>query len=215
MVNFMTFSIVAHSPAEKSWGVATASRYLAVGAMVPAAEFGAGALATQARTNMAYREDGLSLLRTGLGAGEVVEALVEDDDRSGERQVGVVDRDGVAAAWTGAKCGFFAGARIGEGYAILGNLLAGEQVLDAMEAAWLSGAATTPLADRLLAALAAGDEAGGDRRGRQSAAVFVVGLNGIGHGTHVEVDLRVDDAPAPVAELIRLRKLHGQLHDMP
>lgn len=214
MVNCMTLSIVAHSRAEKSWGVAVASRYLAVGAMVPAAEFGVGALATQARTNMAYREDGLSLLRAGLGATEVVEALVGDDDRSGERQVGVVDRDGMAAAWTGAQCGAFAGARLGEGYAVLGNLLAGEEVLEAMESAWLGADSATSLADQLLAALAAGDEAGGDRRGRQSAAVFVVGLNGIGHGTHVEVDLRVDDAPAPISELIRLRRLHRQLHDM-
>ena len=214
MVNRMTLSIVAHSRAEKSWGVAVASRYLAVGAMVPAAEFGVGALATQARTNMAYREDGLSLLRAGLGATEVVEALVGDDDRSGERQVGVVDRDGMAAAWTGAQCGAFAGARLGEGYAVLGNLLAGEEVLEAMESAWLGADSATSLADQLLAALAAGDEAGGDRRGRQSAAVFVVGLNGIGHGTHVEVDLRVDDAPAPISELIRLRQLHRQLHDM-
>ncbi|MFJ8962843.1 DUF1028 domain-containing protein [Lentzea sp. NPDC102401] len=136
------------------------------------------------------------------------------DEVFGTHKVGVVDRDGMAAAWTGAQCGAFAGARLGEGYAVLGNLLAGEEVLEAMESAWLSADSATPLADQLLAALAAGDEAGGDRRGWQSAAVFVVGLNGIGHGTHVEADLRVDDAPAPISELIRLRQLHRQLHDM-
>jgi uncharacterized Ntn-hydrolase superfamily protein len=211
----VTFSIVAHSRAEQSWGVAVATRYLAVGAMVPAAEFDVGALATQARTNMAYREDGLSMLRAGLGAKEVVGALVDSDDQAHERQIGVVDRDGVAAAWTGEDCGAFADARLGEGYAIQGNLLAGAQVLDAMEHAWLASDATIPLADQLLAALTAGDEAGGDRRGRQSAALYVVGPDGIGHGSHVETDLRVDDAPRPISELARLRRLHRQLHDTP
>jgi uncharacterized Ntn-hydrolase superfamily protein len=189
-----------------------ATRYLAVGAMVPAAEFGVGALATQARTNMAYREDGLSMLRAGLGAKEVVGALVEGDDRRRERQIGVVDRDGVAAAWTGEDCGAFADARLGDGYAVQGNLLAGAEVLAAMEHAWLTGDATIPLAGQLLAALVAGDEAGGDRRGRQSAALYVVGPRGIGDGSHVETDLRVDDAPQPISELSRLWRLDRQSH---
>ncbi|OLF17170.1 DUF1028 domain-containing protein [Actinophytocola xanthii] len=205
----MTFSVVGFSGAEESWGVAVATRFLAVGAMVPAAEFGVGALATQALTNMAYRAEGLASLREGRGAQEVVDTLVKGDDRREERQLGVVDRDGVAAAWTGGQCGAFADSRVGEGYAIQGNLLVGPEVLDAMERTWLSE--RTGLVDRLLATLAAGDAAGGDRRGRQSAAIYVVGPEGIAHGTRVRMDLRVDDAPEPIAELVRLRELQRRL----
>jgi uncharacterized Ntn-hydrolase superfamily protein len=209
----VTFSVVGFSSDEESWGVAVATRFLAVGAMVPAAEFGVGALATQASTNMGYRAAGLALLRDGLGAKDVVDALVEADDRAQARQLGVVDRTGLAAAWTGEECQPFADSRLGEGYAIQGNLLAGPEVLDAMERAWL--AERTGLADRLLATLTAGDAAGGDRRGRQSAAVYVVGPDGIAHGTNVAMDLRVDDAAEPVVELVRLRELQRQLELKP
>lgn len=212
----MTFSVVACNPAEESWGVAVATKYLAVGAMVPAAEFGAGALATQARTNLAYRETGLSMLRAGTSAKEVVAALLDGDDHPETRQVGIVDRDGAAATWTGAECGAFAGGHSGDGYAVQGNLLTGPEVLAAMEQAWLTSDPSLPLADRLLASLAAGEVAGGDRRGRQSAALYVVGAGeGIGHGTRVTADLRVDDAPLPVDELARLLRLHRALRDTP
>jgi uncharacterized Ntn-hydrolase superfamily protein len=207
----VTFSIVAHSPTDRSWGVAVATRYLAVGAMVPAADLGAGALATQASTNMAFRETGLALLRAGHGAKDVVTALITTDDDRELRQVGVVDRDGDAAAWTGDRCGAFAGSRTGTGYAVLGNLLAGPDVVETMEDAWLTGDPGRPLAARLLDVLAAGEAAGGDRRGRQSAALYVVGPGpGIGLGSAVQVDLRVDDAPDPLGELNRLWDLHDR-----
>jgi uncharacterized Ntn-hydrolase superfamily protein len=205
----MTFSVVAWDPAENSWGVAVASKYLAVGAMVPAAEFQAGALATQAWTNMAHRPAGLDLLRAGLDAHEVVKELLATDDEPARRQLGVVDRHGTAAAWTGAQCSAYAGDRTGDGFAIQGNMLTGPEVLDAMEAAWHAGATTLP--ERLLGTLAAGDAAGGDRRGRQSAALYVVGRDSIGRGATVDTDLRVDDAEEPVAELTRLYALRQQL----
>lgn len=207
----MTFSIVAYSPHETAWGVAVASRYLAVGAMVPAAAPHVGALATQAHTNMAYRERGLALLHAGESAERTLTALLADDPGRRRRQVGVVDRAGEAAAWTGPECTGYAGHRSGAGYALQGNLLTGPEVLDAMQSAW-SGAPDAPLRRRLLIALAAGDEAGGDRRGRQSAALLVVGAGpAIGEGTSVQVDLRVDDAQAPVAELTRLVDLNDDL----
>jgi uncharacterized Ntn-hydrolase superfamily protein len=207
----MTFSIVAHSPREAAWGVAVASRYLAVGAMVPAAAPDVGAIATQAHTNMAYRERGLALLDAGETAERTLAGLLADDPGRGRRQVGVVDRRGAAAAWTGPECTGHAGHRTGDGYALQGNLLTGPEVLDAMQSAW-TGSADAPLRRRLLSALAAGDEAGGDRRGRQSAALLVVGAGrAIGEGTRVLVDLRVDDAHAPVTELARLAALHDDL----
>jgi uncharacterized Ntn-hydrolase superfamily protein len=207
----MTFSIVAHSPREAAWGVAVASRYLAVGAIVPAAAPDVGAIATQAHTNMAYRERGLALLDAGETAERTLAGLLADDPGRGRRQVGVVDRRGAAAAWTGPECTGHAGHRTGDGYALQGNLLTGPEVLDAMQSAW-TGSADAPLRRRLLSALAAGDEAGGDRRGRQSAALLVVGAGrAIGEGTRVLVDLRVDDAHAPVTELARLAALNDDL----
>jgi uncharacterized Ntn-hydrolase superfamily protein len=211
IVTDVTFSIVAHGPADGSWGVAVATRSLAVGAMVPAAELGAGALATQACTNMSFKETGLALLRVGRGAKDVVATLITADDERDLRQVGVVDRDGGAAAWTGERCGAFAGSRTGTGYAVLGNLLAGAGVIDAMEDAWLTSDPGRPLGRRLLDVLDAGDTAGGDRRGRQSAALYVVGPGpGIGFGSAVQVDLRVDDAPDPLRELRRLYDLRDR-----
>lgn len=200
----MTFSIVACDLAGGAWGVAVASRYLAVGGIVPAAEADAGALATQAQTNMAYRRSGLAMLRTGQGAKAVVDALVAEDEGRETRQVGVVDAQGGAAAWTGSECQPWAGSRTGTGFAVQGNLLASHEVVDAMVEAWLASDPSSPLAHRLLAALAAGDAAGGDRRGRQSAALYVAR-----RGSHfeAEVDLRVDDAPQPVQELGRLLDL--------
>jgi uncharacterized Ntn-hydrolase superfamily protein len=174
---------------------------------VPAAEAGAGAVATQAMANLAYRPLGLALLREGRAAAEVVSALVRDDDGRDHRQVGVVDAAGDSAAHTGPECLSWAGHRTGPGYTIQGNILTGPEVVEAAERALL--ASTGPLARRLLAALDAADTAGGDKRGRQSAALLVVTEGGgYGGGSDVLVDLRVDDSPAPVPELARLLDLH-------
>ncbi len=215
----MTFSIVASSPDRRSWGVAVASKYLAVGSAVPALEAGAGALATQSFVNLGYRPQGLALLRAGLTAQQVVDAVTAADEGRAHRQVGVVDASGGSATFTGAECMDWAGGRAGDGYAIQGNILTGPEVVEAMERAWLSfddpgGAPSLTLARRLLAALAAGAAAGGDRRGRQSASLIVVGLDGAigegpgrGQGGDVLADVRVDDSPAPVEELTRLMGL--------
>jgi uncharacterized Ntn-hydrolase superfamily protein len=205
----MTFSIVARSADGDSWGVAVASKFLAVGSAVPAAEAGAGAIATQSYANLAYRPDGLRLLREGRSAQQTLDALVAADAGRESRQAGVVDREGRSATFTGSECPPWAGGVAGAGYAIQGNILTGEDVVTEVEAAWQKSDAAQPLARRLLAALAAGDAAGGDRRGRQSAALLVVSPEGgYGGGTDVMVDLRVDDHPGPVAELARLLDLH-------
>jgi uncharacterized Ntn-hydrolase superfamily protein len=204
----MTFSIVARSADGAALGVAVASRFLAVGAAVPAAEAEVGALATQAHANLAYRPQGLALLRTGVAAAGVVAALVTADAGRDAWQVGVVDRAGPGATFTGNDCHAWAGGVAGEDFAIQGNILTGPEVVDAMRAAWAE-ARREPFARGLLAALAAGDRAGGDRRGRQSAALLVVRRDG-GYGgtTDVEVDLRVDDDADPVPGLGRLLDLH-------
>lgn len=208
----MTFSIVARSADGRSYGVAVASKFLAVGAVVPAAEAGVGALATQAHANLAYRAEGLALLRTGAVATDVVAGLVAADPGRAQRQVGVVGAGGDGATYTGADCHDWAGGATGPGWAVQGNILAGPQVVDAMRDAWLGAAADAPFAARLVAALRAGDQAGGDRRGRQSAALLVVAKGaGYGGGSDIQVDLRVDDHPDPVAELARLLGIHGLL----
>lgn len=201
----MTFSIVARDGAQ--WGVAVASKFLAVGAYVPAARAGTGAVATQAWANLAYKADGLALLAQGRSAAEVVDALTGPDDDRDKRQLGVVDASGNAATYTGAGCTPWAGGRSGEDYAIQGNILTGADVVEAAERALVR--ATGPLSRRLLAALKAADDAGGDKRGRQSAALLVVETgSGYGGGSDVLVDLRVDDHVAPVSELARLLDLH-------
>ncbi|MFJ9314645.1 DUF1028 domain-containing protein [Pimelobacter simplex] len=205
----MTFSIVARSADGESWGVAVASKFLAVGSAVPAAVAGVGAVATQADANVAYKGLALSHLDEGATAPVALQRLIEEDDGRAHRQVGIVDIDGGAASHTGAECIPWAGGRIGEGYAVQGNCLAGEEVVEAMEQAWLASDAAAPLQDRLVAALSAGDEAGGDRRGRQSAAILVVRDEaGYGGLDDVAVDLRVDDHAAPIDELKRLLDLH-------
>lgn len=205
----MTFSIVARSADGDTWGVAVASKFLAVGSAVPAAVAGVGAVATQADANVAYKGLALSHLDEGATAPVALQRLLEEDDGRAHRQVGIVDLDGTAATHTGAECIPWAGGVTGEGYAIQGNCLAGSEVVEAMEAAWLAGDPESALQDRLLAALAAGDAAGGDRRGRQSAAMLVVReAAGYGGLDDVAVDLRVDDHPAPIDELARLLDLH-------
>jgi uncharacterized Ntn-hydrolase superfamily protein len=203
----VTFSIVATDG--QAWGVAVASKFLAVGAAVPAAAAGVGAIATQSYANLAYRPDGLAMLRGGRSAQQTLDALTGADDLRAQRQAGVVDADGRAATYTGDECHAWAGGVAGDGYAIQGNILTGAEVVTAMERAWLATDPGQPLARRLLAALRAGDDAGGDRRGRQSAALLVVTAEGgYGGGSDVYADLRVDDHARPVDELTRLLDLH-------
>lgn len=213
----MTFSIVARSADGTALGVAVASKFLGVGAAVPAALADVGAVATQSYANLAYRPQALALLGTGVDAEGTVRALVAGDAGPvGQRQVGVVGTDGPGATFTGDGCHPWAGGAAGDGYAIQGNMLAGPQVVADMESTWLGGADQPRLAYRLLAALRAGDVAGGDRRGRQSAALLVV-AKGLGYGgtSDVFADLRVDDHPDPVAELTRLLDLHTLYFERP
>jgi uncharacterized Ntn-hydrolase superfamily protein len=211
----MTFSIVGraeHPSGDPEWGVAVASKFLAVGSAVPAGVAGVGALATQADANVAWKGIGLSLLEEGATAPVALQRMLEEDDKREHRQLGIVDSDGGAATHTGRECYDWAGgvaeSADGQGVAIQGNILAGPQVIEAMKRSWESTTGQT-LARRLLAALAAGDGAGGDRRGRQSAALLVV-REGAGYGglDDVAVDLRVDDHPEPVVELTRLLDLN-------
>jgi uncharacterized Ntn-hydrolase superfamily protein len=203
----VTFSIVATDG--KAWGVAVASKFLAVGTAVPAAVAGVGAIATQSWANLAYRPDGLAMLRAGRSAQETLEALTAADEHRDQRQAGIVDAGGRAATFTGTSCHPWAGGTTGAGYALQGNILVGPEVMNAMESAWLDSSPGSPLTRRLLAALTAGDAAGGDLRGRQSAALLVVTPEGgYGGGSDVFADLRVDDHIRPVEELARLLDLH-------
>lgn len=203
----MTFSIVARSEDGESWGVAVASKFLAVGSAVPAARAGAGAVATQAWANVAYKERAITLLERGATADLTLALLLEPDEGREHRQVGIVDAEGSSATHTGGECLHWAGGRTGPGVAVQGNILVGPEVVDAMLDTWERS--DGPLARRLLAALRAGDAAGGDSRGRQSAALYVV-REGAGYDGRddVAVDLRVDDHPDPGSELERLVDLH-------
>ena len=202
-----TFSIVAHCAAEEAWGVAVASKFPAVGAVVPWARAGAGAVATQSYAKMGFGPDGLALMRDGLSAEAALKRLLAADEERETRQVALVDAGGGVAAHTGADCHDWAGHLTGDGFSVQGNLLAGGAVVEAMAAGYRR--AEGELADRLVAALCAGERAGGDRRGKQSAAVLVARPNG-GYGGDNDryLDLRVDDAEAPVADLVALVRLH-------
>lgn len=205
-----TFSIAAADPERGEVGVAVASKFLAVGSVVPWARAGVGAVATQAMANTAYGERGLGLLAQGIDPAEAIDEMVTGDpDRDG-RQVGVVHADGRAATFTGPACLDWAGGRTGPGYACQGNILAGAQVVDAMAEAF--EAAGGRLAERLMAALAAGDAAGGDRRGRQSAALYVAreGAGFLGLSDRF-IDLRVDDHEQPIPELARILDVHASI----
>ncbi len=212
----MTFSIVARSADGSSLGVAVASKFLAVGAAVPAAQAGVGAIATQSYANLAYRPQGLALLGTGVSAPGVVAGLTAADDGRDQRQLGVVAATGDGATFTGGGCHAWAGGVTGDGFAIQGNILTGPEVVEAMRQAWLGSDPVLPLARRLHAALLAGDRAGGDRRGRQSAALLVVAKGqGYGGTSDVVADLRVDDHGDPTVELGRLLDLHSLYFDKP
>jgi uncharacterized Ntn-hydrolase superfamily protein len=213
----MTFSVVARAADGGALGVAVASKFLGAGAAVPAALADVGAVATQSYANLAYRPQALALLATGVPAAETVAGLIAADAGPVDhRQVGVVGTQGAGATFTGSACHDWAGGVAGDGFAIQGNMLAGPQVVEQMRKAWLAGTEQTRLAYRLLDALRAGDEAGGDRRGRQSAALLVVAKGqGYGGTSDVVVDLRVDDHPDPVAELTRLLELHTLYFERP
>jgi uncharacterized Ntn-hydrolase superfamily protein len=205
-----TYSIVACDLDGGQWGVAVQSKFLAVGSVVPWAEPGAGAVATQSYANPRYGPDGLALLREGRSAQEVVDELTRADEGRDQRQVGVVDARGGAATFTGAECHDWAGGRAGEGYAAQGNILVSAETVDALADTFESTGGA--LAERLLASLAAAQAAGGDRRGQQSAALLVVERDGGYAGlSDTLVDLRVDDHERPIQELARLYEAHDLL----
>jgi uncharacterized Ntn-hydrolase superfamily protein len=206
-----TYSIVACDLDARQWGVATQSKFLAVGSVVPWAEPEAGAVATQSYANPRYGPDGLALLREGRPAEEVVDALVAADEGRAERQVGIVDAQGRAASFTGEECHEWAGGRTGDCYAAQGNILVSAATVDAL-AETFEARSDLPLAERLLECLAAAQEAGGDRRGQQSAALLVVEKDaGYGQLSDTLVDLRVDDHERPIEELRRLFEIHQLL----
>jgi uncharacterized Ntn-hydrolase superfamily protein len=201
-----TFSIVAYDPERKEWGVGVASKYLAVGNAVPWAKANVGAVATQARVNVAHGPNGLDLLAKGMSAEEALKTLVDADKQIQVRQLGLVDAKGKVASFTGKGCTAYAGHKTGENFACQGNILAGEAVIDDMAKAFEESKG--PLAWRMMTALEAADKAGGDKRGKQSAAILVVrdkaGPNGVGDRY---IDLRVDDHNEPIPELARILSL--------
>jgi len=203
----MTFSIVACDLDEQSWGIAVASKFPAVGAVVPWAQAEAGAVATQSFANTSFGSRGLAMMATGLSAKETITRLLEDDPDKELRQVGLVDAKGGSATFTGSGCFGWAGGVLGNGYAIQGNILKSRRVVPAIEKAFLQTKGNLP--KRLHTALLAGDRAGGDKRGRQSAAIYVVKPRG-GYGGFVDrwIDYRVDDHEDPVPRLGELLELH-------
>jgi uncharacterized Ntn-hydrolase superfamily protein len=206
-----TYSLVACDLEAREWGVVVESKFLAAGALVPWAEPDVGAIATQAWANVRYGPDGLALLREGAFAEQAVERLTAADEGRGHRQLGIVDARGGSATYTGSECLAWAGGRMGSGYAAQGNILVSGETVDAL-AETFEGSAGRPLAARLLDALAAGQRAGGDSRGQQSACLYVVKKDGGYGGTSdVMVDLRVDDHAAPIDELRRLYECHDLL----
>jgi uncharacterized Ntn-hydrolase superfamily protein len=206
-----TYSIAACDLDAGHWGVATQSKFLGVGSIVPWAEAQTGAVATQAYANPRYGPDGLALLRDGLSADEVVQRLTEADVERAHRQLGVVDGKGGSATYTGSECMDWAGGIAGPCFAAQGNILVGEETVAAL-AVTFEATDGRPLAGRLLECLAAAQAAGGDRRGQQSAALLVVERDGGYAGlSDILVDLRVDDHAQPIAELARLHGLHELL----
>ncbi|RME89342.1 MAG: DUF1028 domain-containing protein [Anaerolineae bacterium] len=207
MYQLSTFSIVACDLEEQAWGVAVASKFPAVGAVVPWAQAGVGAVATQSYANTSFGPRGLEMMAQGLSAEETLERLLAEDPERELRQVGLVDAQGRAATFTGKECHEWAGGRTGPGYAIQGNILVGANVVEAMEDAFLHTEGDLP--SRLFAALLAGDRAGGDRRGKQSAAIYVVKPKG-GYGGFNDrwIDYRVDNHIDPLPQLGELLELH-------
>src|ERR671937_617396 len=202
-----TYSIAACDLDAGQWGVATQSKFLAVGAVVPWGEPHVGAIATQAYANPRYGPEGLRLLREGVSAEDVVERLTSVDEGRDQRQLGIVDGEGRGATFTGAECLEWAGGKTGPCYAAQGNILVSAETVDALAATFESS--TGPLSERLLDCLDAAQAAGGDRRGQQSAALLVVEQDaGYARLAHEGVDLRVDEHPRPLEELRRIYGLH-------
>jgi len=206
-----TYSIAACDLDAGRWGVAVQSKFLSVGSVVPWAEPNVGAIATQAYANPRYGPEGLALLREGLSADDVVRHLVGADEGRNERQLGVVDRHGRSASYTGPECMDWAGHRDGHCYAAQGNILVGPETVDGLADTFEANGGK-PLAERLLECLAAAQAAGGDRRGQQSSSLLIVEESGGYAGlSDLVLDLRVDDHERPVDELARLYRLHDQL----
>ncbi|WHZ02366.1 DUF1028 domain-containing protein [Neobacillus sp. YX16] len=209
----MTFSIVGFDPIEKEWGIAVQSKFLGVGAVVPWAKAGAGAVATQSYANTAYGPKALQLMEQGKSAQETLELLLAEDPDREMRQVGLIDASGNPASFTGKACYDWAGGLTGSHFAAQGNILGDEETVQAMARVYTETNGT--LADKLLAALDAGQESGGDSRGKQSASLYIVKEKG-GYGGFNDryIDLRVDDHPDPIKELIRIYQLQ-QLYFAP
>ena len=209
-----TFSIVARDTATGELGIAVQSKFVAVGSVVPWAKAGVGAVATQSWANTRYGPVGLELLNQGASAKKTIEILTEADPHRARRQVGVISIDGNASTFTGTKCLAWAGGKTGKNYAAQGNILAGPEVVDAMAEAFEK--AEGDLGERLIAALRAGQKAGGDKRGRQSAALLIVrkgwGYSGLNDRYR---DLRVDDSPTPIEELARVYAIHKKVFPPP
>lgn len=203
----MTYSIVGYCEKEQAWGVAVQSKFLAVGSAVPFAKAGVGAIATQSFANTTYGSEGLRMISEGKSAEEVLKLLTDADEGRAERQVGIVDATGRSATFTGDACNDWAGGITGKHFAAQGNILVDGNTVKEM--ARVFEATDGPLGERLLRALAAGQAAGGDSRGMQSAALLVVKENG-GYGGFNDryIDLRVDDHPSPIQELERIYQLH-------
>jgi len=210
-----TYSIVAFDPRTGDLGVAVQSKFFGVGSVVPWAKAKVGAIATQSYANTTYGPEGLKLLESGKKPQDVIKRLTAADKQREVRQVGIIDAKGRAAAFTGKECLDWAGHFVGANFSVQGNILAGEQVIRAMAEAYLAAQQKpdTELADWLAAALAAAEKAGGDKRGRQSAALLVVREHG-GYGRFNDrfADLRVEDHPEPVEELARLLQLHKRFY---
>jgi uncharacterized Ntn-hydrolase superfamily protein len=210
----VTYSIVAFDAASGDLGVATQSKFLAVGAVVPWARADVGAIATQSFANVRYGPDGLDALAAGQSATDVLAALVAADPLREQRQAGIVDRHGNAATHTGRECFAWAGGRTGPGYAAQGNILAGAAVVDGIAGTFEAGG--LPFPELLVACLTAAEAAGGDRRGRESAALYIVRAEGgYGGGNDRLIDLRVDDHEDPVPELARVLGMHRLYLDRP
>ena len=213
--NIATYSIVAFDPATGDLGVAVQSKFFGVGSVVPWAKAGVGAIATQAEANVTYGPDGLRLLASGKTPRQVVQILTDTDPRPEVRQFGIVDAQGNVAAFTGAKCLDFAGHRENKNFTVQGNILAGEAVIKGMESAYLAAQKKpdSELGDWLVAALDAAEQAGGDKRGRQSAALLVVRANsGYGRANDRYIDLRIEDHAEPIQEITRLLEMHKRFY---
>jgi uncharacterized Ntn-hydrolase superfamily protein len=209
-----TFSIAAFDPVTKELGVAVQSKVVAVGALVPWVQAGVGAIATQSLANVRYGPSGLKLLEKGLSPEEVIERLLAADPQREQRQVGIVDASGRVATFTGKSCLEWAGGRRGKNYVVQGNILASKKVIDAMAVAFEK--VESELGSRLIDAIEAGQKAGGDRRGRQSAALYIArdgwGYDGLNDRYR---DIRVDDHAQPIKELRRVYRLHKQIFPRP